>query len=110
MLVNRQIKEAHRHLDGLCTKIAENDGESGLGQKPEQRDVTILRSLLGVGWTVLATLLAEASEPLRRRDYHAWRTLTVLPGHQAQRQVLHGQHAPGAAICGRVAPFITGRA
>jgi transposase len=34
------------------------------------------RSVPGVGRIVLATLLAEASEPLRRRDYHALRTLS----------------------------------
>jgi transposase len=38
--------------------------------------VTILRSLPGVGRIVLATLLAEAAEPLRRRDYHALRALS----------------------------------
>jgi transposase len=71
-LVNRQIREAHRRLDGLCAKLAEEPP----GQAPEQRDVTILRSLPGVGRIVLATLLAEASQPLRRRDYHALRTLS----------------------------------
>ena len=65
-LVNRQIKEAHRRLDALCAKIAEGDGETPSGQQPEQRDVIILRSLPGVGRIVLATLLAEACEPLRR--------------------------------------------
>jgi transposase len=75
-LVNRQIRHAHRRLDELCARITENEGESAEGQKPEPRDVTILRSLPGVGRIVLATLLAEASEPLRRRDYHALRTLS----------------------------------
>jgi transposase len=75
-LVNRQIKEAHRRLDTLCAQLAEAEGETPPGQQPEQRDVTILRSLPGVGRVVLATLLAEAAEPLRRRDYHALRTLS----------------------------------
>ena len=75
-LVNRQIKQAHRRLDELFARMAENEGESAGGQRSEQRDVTILRSLPGVGRIVLATLLAEASEPLRRRDYHALRTLS----------------------------------
>ena len=75
-LVNRQIHEAHRQLDGLCARLAEENTETPPGPEPEQRDVTILRSLPGVGRIVLATLLAEASEPLRRRDYHALRTLS----------------------------------
>jgi transposase len=75
-LVNHQIKQAHRRLDELFARMAENEGESAGGQSSEQRDVTILRSLPGVGRIVLATLLAEASEPLRRRDYHALRPLS----------------------------------
>ena len=38
------------------------------------RDVHILRSLPGVGRTVSATMLAEASQLLLERDYHALRT------------------------------------
>ena len=75
-LVNRQIREAHRQLDSLCARLVEDNNDKSTGQEPEQRDVTILRSLPGVGRIVLATLLAEASEPLRRRDYHALRTLS----------------------------------
>ena len=72
-LVNRQIKEAQVQLDRLIESLApEGDAEGQLG---EQRDVTILRSLPGVGRIVLATLLAEAGEPLQRRDYHALRGL-----------------------------------
>jgi transposase len=37
--------------------------------------VTILRSWPGIGRIVLATLLTEAAEPLRARDYHALRAL-----------------------------------
>jgi transposase len=73
-VVNRQIKEAHRQLDALCAKLADPE-ETQPGQSPEQRDVTILRSLPGVGRIVLATLLAGAWEPLRARDYHALRSL-----------------------------------
>ena len=73
-VVNRQIKEAHRQLDALCAKLAD-PGEPEPGQSAEQRDVTILLSLPGVGRIVVATLLAEAWEPLRERDYHALRSL-----------------------------------
>jgi transposase len=74
-LVNQQIKQAHRKLDELCAKL-EAPTENTPGQICEQRDVTILRSWPGIGRIVLGTLLAEASEPLRRRDYHALRTLS----------------------------------
>src|SRR4051812_48832215 len=45
------------------------------GRRPELCDVTILRSLPGVGRIVFATLLAEAFEALQRRDYRALRCL-----------------------------------
>jgi transposase len=64
-LVNQQIKQAHRRLDELADKLAEGREEDAPGQKSKQRDVTILRSLPGVGRIVLATLLGEAAEPLR---------------------------------------------
>jgi transposase len=72
-LVNQQIKEAHRALDGLCAKLEARESPSG--QNREQRDVTILRSWPGLGRIILATLLTEAAEPLRARDYHALRAL-----------------------------------
>lgn len=72
-LVNRQLRGAHARLDALCNQLAE--AEPGPGRPPEQRDATILRSLPGVGRIVLATLPAEATEPLRRRDHHALRSL-----------------------------------
>lgn len=72
-LVNRQIKEAHQNLDRLCAELEGEENPSG--QSSEQCDVTILRSWPGIGRINLATLLAEAAEPLRRRDYHALRAL-----------------------------------
>lgn len=79
-LVNREIASADDRLDRLTARLAgagEGDGrETGPGQIPEQHDVTILRTLPGVGRIVIATLLAEAYEALRRRDYHALRCLS----------------------------------
>jgi transposase len=72
-LVNQQIKEAHRALDVLCAKLEARESPSGHNR--EQRDVTILRSWPGLGRIILATLLTEAAEPLRSRDYHALRAL-----------------------------------
>jgi transposase len=74
-LVNRQLKDAHRKLDALCAQL-EQPQENEAGQRPEQRDVAILRSLPGIGRINLATLLAEAAEPLRRRDYQILRALS----------------------------------
>lgn len=71
-LLNRQLKDAYQRLDALTQRVAE---ETPLGQKSEQRDVEILRSLPGVGRIVLATLLAEAFQLLQRRDYQALRLL-----------------------------------
>lgn len=56
-----------RLLDALAA------GGDEPGQKTDYRDVQILRSLVGIGKKVAATLLAEASQPLSDRDYHALR-------------------------------------
>ena len=74
-LLNRQIKDAHIRLDRLMARLVpQEDAEPG--QVREQHDVEILASLPGVGRIVLATLLAEAFDPLQRRDYAALRSLT----------------------------------
>jgi len=74
-LVNRQLREARDNLDSLCLEFADAEPATP-GQQNEPRDVAILRSLPGIGRINLATLLAEAPEPLKRRDYHALRTLS----------------------------------
>lgn len=79
-VVSKQLKECRRRLDTLCRKLTEADEGSGSepGCRGEQRDVEILRTLPGVGRIVLATLLAEASQPLRQRDYQALRSFMGL--------------------------------
>ena len=72
-LVNGQIKEANRQLDALTAKLIPAE-EAGAGRQ-KQHDVEILASLPGVGRIVLATLLAEAWDGLKRRDYAALRNL-----------------------------------
>jgi transposase len=74
-LVDRQLRDAYGRLDRLTQRLAA-DGDAASGPSKEQRDVTILASLPGVGRIVLATLLAEAFDPLQRRDYHALRCLS----------------------------------
>ena len=73
-LVNRQLREAERKIGALIESLTASQ-ESEPGQE-KQHDAAILASLPGVGRTVLATLLAEGSEPLQRRDYAAMRSLT----------------------------------
>jgi len=71
--VNQQLRQAQRQIDILITRLACTD-ETEPGQI-KQRDVEILASSAGAGRFVLATLLAEASDPLQRRDYPALRCL-----------------------------------
>ena len=72
-LLNRQIKDGYRRLDELTNELG---AKTGGQEEGELRDADILRSLPGVGRIVLATLLAEASQPLADRDYHALRNLS----------------------------------
>jgi len=100
-LVNRQIRECHQRLDAICAEFPEPASEED--DRPEgceQRDVEILRSFPGVGRIILATLLAEAAQPLASRDYRALRSLTgVAPvtrrsGKRSSvmmRQACHGR-------------------
>jgi transposase len=78
-LINSQLVDAEQQLDRLCKKIvgpvAGEEGENTPGQKNEPRDAAILDSTPGIGRTVLASLLTEASDALQRRDYHALRAL-----------------------------------
>ncbi len=71
-LVRRQLDECHEKLDEICGRLG--SAAEVEGRKNEPRDVDILLSLPGVGRIVAATLLAEASRPLRDRDYQALRT------------------------------------
>lgn len=70
----QELRACRAKIAGLLDQASEN-GETDLGQKDEQRDVTILSSLPGVGRTILAALLAEASQPLRTRDYQTLRAM-----------------------------------
>ena len=73
-LVQSQLRDISRELDRLI-RAWEKRCESTPGPQGPCRDVAILASLPGVGRIVLATLLSEAFDPLRRRDYAALRCL-----------------------------------
>ncbi len=63
-LAHAQRATCGARLDALLEELADHD---------EHRDVSILRSLPGVGRAVAATMLAEASRLLAARDYHGLR-------------------------------------
>jgi transposase len=66
-LVHQQQAECATLIEGVLERLGESQGH---------RDVPILRSLPGVGRVVAATMLAEASQLLAERAYHALRTHT----------------------------------
>ena len=67
-LLRRQKTDLAQRMQTLLDEMAKP------GLTNEHRDVTILLSLPGVGRIVAATMLAEASQPLADRDYHALRS------------------------------------
>lgn len=66
-LLDRQRKDIASRIAGVLEQLAE-EADSG-----EHRDVTLLLSIPGAGRVVAATMLAEASQALADRDYHALR-------------------------------------
>ncbi|MCK5941194.1 MAG: IS110 family transposase, partial [Planctomycetes bacterium] len=72
LLINRQLRDCHKQLEACLEKLTETDP----GNESEQRDATIILTMPGIGVKVAATLLAEADELLRARDYRALRALT----------------------------------
>ena len=81
-LVNRQLEHVRRELDGLVHQLAQaaptHDPNASTEDEPSSTkppDAAILLSLPGIGNKVLATLLAEGNDAVRRRDYDALRCL-----------------------------------
>jgi transposase len=76
-LLSDQRKQIQKRLAGLLDELAEADPgrpcSSDDAQKIEHRDARILLSLPGIGTIIGATMLAEAGQAIRDRDYHAIR-------------------------------------
>jgi transposase len=70
-LAHSQRTECARRVERLLEEIGAEGPEE---HRREHRDVEILRSLPGIGRVVAATMLAEASQPLAERNYHALRS------------------------------------
>ncbi|MCL4162274.1 UNVERIFIED_CONTAM: hypothetical protein GTU68_014460 [Idotea baltica] len=71
-LLNRQLKDTKKQLAAALEKL---DGNESSGNESEQCDATIIQTMPGIGMIVAATLLGEAAELLRARDYPALRAL-----------------------------------
>ena len=67
LVYDQRTRTVGPRIEALLTALGQADGGG------EHRDVTILRSLPGVGRLVAATVLAEASRPLADRDYQTLR-------------------------------------
>lgn len=72
-LTVQQRRDATRELERLLAAYAAAPRTDG--DQREHPDVTILRSMPGVGKRVAARMLAEASQPLVARAYHTLRAL-----------------------------------
>lgn len=69
-LLHEQRARCHQRLKQLLDQVGRG---AAPGEAVEHRDVTILRSLPGVGSLVAVTMLAEAWQPLAARDYQTLR-------------------------------------
>jgi transposase len=67
-LLQQQFRDVDRRIAAVLGELQNDE------QRPEHRDVQLLCSVAGVGQVVAATMLAEAFQPLRQRDYHALRS------------------------------------
>jgi transposase len=75
-LLHAQRIELGRKMDRVLQQMScGEDRESNQGQ---HRDVELILSLPGVGRVVAATMLAEASQALGERDYHALRAYSGI--------------------------------
>ena len=96
-VISDQRKRCGTRVEALLTALETQ--ENSKGQSGEHRDVTILRSLPGVGRKVAATMLAEASRLLADRDYHTLRRyggsapVTKSSGKSRARPFVHMRYA-----------------
>jgi transposase len=75
LLLVPQLRLFHQQAKDLARRLERLLEEAGAeGQNGEHRDVNILLSSPGLGRCVAATMLAEASQALAERDYHALRS------------------------------------
>jgi Transposase/Transposase IS116/IS110/IS902 family len=71
--VDQQQAQVGKRIKRLLEDLKASPSNNNEGPAPKHSDAAILLSLPGVGQCVGATMLAEASQPLAERDYHALR-------------------------------------
>jgi transposase len=71
--VHQQDDQVGKRIKRMLEELSASPSGEGDGAAQEHSDAAILLSLPGVGQSVGATMLAEASQPLAERDYHALR-------------------------------------
>jgi len=95
-IVYAQRRRAERWLETALQTLA---SDAPAERHREHQDVEILQSLPGIGTRIAATMLAEAAQPLRERDYHALRVLggcapvTKRSGKSRVVQIRYACHA-----------------
>ena len=102
-LVSDQRLRCGRQIDALLTRLGESDGPSGPNRAPT--DVRILRSLVGVGSRVSATMFAEAAQLLADRDYPALRAhsgIAPVTRQSGKRKQVVMRHACNGRLRGAV--------
>lgn len=77
-LVAAQRRQCAKELEALLEQLSADDPPTGAGPGRALSDVTIVRSVPGVGRVIASTLFAEAAAILRLRDYGALRALSGL--------------------------------
>lgn len=94
-LIAEQRRETERQIDTVLEQLAQ--APLAEGESCEHRDVQILRSLPGVGRTVNATMLVDATVSIRERNYSTLRahagTAPVTKRSGKRIHVVHMRYA-----------------
>lgn len=102
-LVSDQRLSCGRQIEALLARLGETDVPPGPSGAPS--DVRILRSLVGVGSRVSATMFAEAAQLLADRNYHALRAhsgIAPVTRQSGKRKQVVMRHACNGRLRGAV--------
>ena len=101
-LVSDQRVRCGRQIDALLARLGDSGGP---GPDGGPSDVRILRSLVGVGSRVSATIFAEAAQLLADRDYHGLRAhsgIAPVTRQSGKRKQVVMRHACNGRLRGAV--------